>query len=167
MKLNDIMIANEDYILARYQNLLKKQNILTIEDLLYNFPTKYEDYRVSSIQDAKLDEVIFEVFEEEVNEALDAKVENTDFETFKEEVNNAINNKVEINVFNSYKEEVNNTFATKEEMNLALDDKVDKADGKGLSSNDYTNEEKEKLANISLVTKEQIDAAFVTAGFNI
>lgn len=58
MKLNDIMIANEDYILARYQNLLKKQNILTIEDLLYNFPTKYEDYRVSSINDAKLDEVI-------------------------------------------------------------------------------------------------------------
>ena len=34
MKLNDIMLANEDYILARYQNLLKKQNILTIEDLL-------------------------------------------------------------------------------------------------------------------------------------
>ena len=58
MKLNDIMIANEDYILARYQNLLKKQNILSIEDLLFNFPTKYEDYRVSSIKDAKLDEPI-------------------------------------------------------------------------------------------------------------
>lgn len=58
MKLNDIMIANEDYILARYQNLLKKQNILTIADLLLNFPTKYEDYRVSSIKDAKLDENI-------------------------------------------------------------------------------------------------------------
>ena len=52
------MIANEDYILARYQNLLKKQNILSIEDLLFNFPTKYEDYRVSSIKDAKLDEPI-------------------------------------------------------------------------------------------------------------
>ena len=58
MKLNDIMIANEDYILARYQNLLKKQNILSIEDLLFNFPTKYEDYQVSSIKDAKLDEPI-------------------------------------------------------------------------------------------------------------
>lgn len=58
MKLNDIMIANEDYILARYQNLLKKQNILSIEDLLFNFPTKYEDYRVFSIKDAKLDEPI-------------------------------------------------------------------------------------------------------------
>ena len=58
MKLNDILIANEDYILARYQNLLKKQNILTIEDLLFNFPTKYEDYRVGSIKDAVLDENI-------------------------------------------------------------------------------------------------------------
>ena len=58
MKLNDIIIANEDYILARYQNLLKKQNILTIEDLLFNFPTKYEDYRVGSIKDAVLDENI-------------------------------------------------------------------------------------------------------------
>ncbi len=58
MKLNDIMIANEDYILARYQNLHKKQNILTIEDLLFNFPSKYEDYRVSSIKDAELDKII-------------------------------------------------------------------------------------------------------------
>lgn len=58
MKLNDIMIADEEYILARYKNLLKKQNILTIEDLLFNFPIKYEDYRVSSIKDAKIDEAI-------------------------------------------------------------------------------------------------------------
>ena len=58
MKLNDIMIADEEYILARYKNLLKKQNILTIEDLLFNFPTKYEDYRVGSIKDAVLDEPI-------------------------------------------------------------------------------------------------------------
>lgn len=58
MKLNDIMIADEEYILARYKNLLKKQNILTIEDLIFNFPTKYEDYRVSSIKDAKIDEAI-------------------------------------------------------------------------------------------------------------
>ena len=103
----------------------------------------------------------------EVNEALDAKVENADFEVFKEEVNNALANKVEINDFNNYKTEVNNTFATKEETNLALDNKVDKVDGMGLSSNDYTAEEKEKLANIKLVTEAEIDAAFVAAGFNI
>lgn len=58
MKLNDIILSNEDYILARYQNLLKKQNILNIADLLFSFPTKYEDYRVSSIKDAELDKNI-------------------------------------------------------------------------------------------------------------
>lgn len=58
MKLDEIMIANEDYILARYQTLLKKQNILTIADLLFNFPTRYENYQVSSINDAVLDENI-------------------------------------------------------------------------------------------------------------
>jgi hypothetical protein len=38
---------------------------------------------------------------------------------------------------------------------------------KGLSSNDYTNAEKEKLASIELITEEQINAAFTAAGFNI
>ena len=38
---------------------------------------------------------------------------------------------------------------------------------KGLSSNDYTDEDKQKLQNIELITKEQIDIAFNAAGFNI
>ena len=58
MKLNDIILSGEDYILARYQTLLKKQNILNIADLLFSFPTKYDDYRVSSIKDAELDKNI-------------------------------------------------------------------------------------------------------------
>lgn len=45
--LNQVMLANEDYILSRYKTILKKANILTIEDLLYNFPTKYDDYTVT------------------------------------------------------------------------------------------------------------------------
>ncbi len=45
-------------------------------------------------------------------------------------------------------------LATKEEVGLkadatALDNKVDKVDGKGLSANDYTTEEKNKLADIA------------------
>lgn len=56
--LENYKLADEDYILTRYQNLLKKQGILTVQDLLYNFPTKYENYKVSSIENAKLDEVI-------------------------------------------------------------------------------------------------------------
>lgn len=51
-------LANEDYILTRYQNILKKQGITTVEDILFNFPTKYEDYNVSSIEKAVVDENI-------------------------------------------------------------------------------------------------------------
>ena len=38
---------------------------------------------------------------------------------------------------------------------------------KGLSTNDFTNEEKEKLQNIELITEGQIDTAFTAAGFDI
>lgn len=40
-------------------------------------------------------------------------------------------------------------YATTEEMNSGLAGKVDKVEGKGLSTNDYTNEEKAKLAGLS------------------
>ena len=40
-------------------------------------------------------------------------------------------------------------YYTKQEADDLLDDKVDKEAGKGLSTNDYTTAEKEKLANIS------------------
>jgi hypothetical protein len=53
------------------------------------------------------------------------------------------------------------------QRDVLIDNKVDKIDGKGLSTNDYTTEEKEKLASIELITKDQIDAAFIAAGFNI
>lgn len=39
-------------------------------------------------------------------------------------------------------------YVTVEQLNAALNNKVDKIEGKGLSTNDYTNEEKEKLASI-------------------
>lgn len=51
-------LSNEEYILTRYQSLLKKQGIVTVGDLLFAFPTKYEDYEVASIENAKLDETI-------------------------------------------------------------------------------------------------------------
>lgn len=51
-------LSDEESILTRYQNLLKKQGILTVHDLLFSFPTKYENYVVSSIHNAKLDENI-------------------------------------------------------------------------------------------------------------
>ena len=39
-----------------------------------------------------------------------------------------------------------------------LTGKVDKEEGKGLSANDYTNEEKEKLAGIVMATDAEVDA---------
>ena len=43
-------------------------------------------------------------------------------------------------------------FATTAAMNSGLDGKVDKVDGKGLSTNDYTTAEKNKLAGLSAPT---------------
>ena len=54
----DILLENEDYILTRYKNIFKKQGILTVNDLLMEFPIRYENYSVSSIKDAKIDENI-------------------------------------------------------------------------------------------------------------
>lgn len=56
--LENYKLADEDCILTRYQNILKKQGITTVRDLLYEFPVKYENYKVSSIHNAKLDETI-------------------------------------------------------------------------------------------------------------
>ena len=43
-------------------------------------------------------------------------------------------------------------------VKAAIDNKVDKAEGKGLSTNDYTNEEKNKLAGISEGAKANVQA---------
>ena len=56
--INNILLEKEEYILTRYKNTLSKQGINTVGDLLNNFPVKYEDYTVSSIHDAVVDENI-------------------------------------------------------------------------------------------------------------
>ena len=40
------------------------------------------------------------------------------------------------------------------------DTKVDKVDGKGLSTNDYTDEEKEKLNSIETITLDELEELF-------
>ena len=42
-----------------------------------------------------------------------------------------------------------------------LNHKVEKVDGKGLSTNDFTNEDKEKLANLDYVTDEEVVAMMI------
>lgn len=52
-------------------------------------------------------------------------------------------------------------YATKTELNTGLGKKVDKVNGKGLSTNDYTTAEKQKLAGLSAPTKSD----FVAGGW--
>ena len=56
--LNNYLLSEEDYILARYVNIFKKKGILTVRDLLFDFPTKYEDFTVDTIKNAQLDQPI-------------------------------------------------------------------------------------------------------------
>ena len=53
-----ILLEQADFIVARTQTALKKQGIETINDLFLEFPTRYENYHVSSINNAKLEETI-------------------------------------------------------------------------------------------------------------
>lgn len=55
MILKNYLLEDEDYIITRYKNLLKKQGINTVYDLLMEFPTKYEDYTLSNIEEAEVD----------------------------------------------------------------------------------------------------------------
>lgn len=48
-----------------------------------------------------------------------------------------------------YTEKLKSLFAKKSDVETALGDKVDKVSGKGLSTNDYTTTEKNKLSNIA------------------
>lgn len=48
-----------------------------------------------------------------------------------------------------YTEKLKSLFAKKSDVDTALDGKVDKVSGKGLSANDYTTTEKNKLGNIA------------------
>ena len=49
-------------------------------------------------------------------------------------------------------------YYTKTQVNNLLNNKVDKVNGKGLSTNDYTTAEKTKLSNIDTITTSDIDA---------
>lgn len=67
-------------------------------------------------------------------------------------INTALNGKADINH--------NHTISNVTDLQSALDNKVDKVTGKGLSTNDYTSSEKDKLANIEAeANKTVVDSA--------
>lgn len=74
----------------------------------------------------------------EVQTLLDAKVNNSEFVAYKNQVTSKLNDKAD-----------KSTTYTKTDVNDKLDTKVDKVDGKVLSSNDFTNDLKTKLEGIT------------------
>lgn len=50
--MKDVLLSSLDYISPRQAQLFKRHEIITVEDLLLNFPTKFDDYTVVSIKDA-------------------------------------------------------------------------------------------------------------------
>lgn len=50
-----ILLDQAEFIVARTKTALKKHGIETINDLFNDFPTRYENYHVSSINEAKLE----------------------------------------------------------------------------------------------------------------
>ena len=56
--MEEILLEEVGYISTKYLNALKKCNINTVEDLLMNFPNKFDDYTVTSMQDALPDTTI-------------------------------------------------------------------------------------------------------------
>lgn len=51
-EMKDVLLSSLDYISPRQAQLFKRHEIITVEDLLLNFPTKFDDYTVVSIKDA-------------------------------------------------------------------------------------------------------------------
>lgn len=61
--LNNIILAEQDFILSRYKTILKKNNILTVRDILFSFPSKYDDYTItphSEITSLEQDHIVLE-----------------------------------------------------------------------------------------------------------
>ena len=75
---------------------------------------------------------------QELQTQINNKVENSTFNTAVSDLETQIENKVENSTFNT----------TVSDLETQIENKVDKEEGKGLSSNDYTDAEKEKLASL-------------------
>ena len=53
--MEEILLSELDYISTKYVNCFKKSNILTVEDLLFSFPNKFDDYTITTFSDAESD----------------------------------------------------------------------------------------------------------------
>lgn len=53
-----ILLSDVKYIPTRYVTILKKENIETVEDLLFSYPNKFEDYTITNMKDVVPDTLV-------------------------------------------------------------------------------------------------------------
>lgn len=53
-----IELTEVEFLTDKVRSALKKNNIHTVEDLLYHYPTKYDDYTITPIEEATLDKTL-------------------------------------------------------------------------------------------------------------
>lgn len=49
--MDNILLSELDYLNAKVVTAFKKNNIITVKDLLFNFPTKFDDYTIQNFKD--------------------------------------------------------------------------------------------------------------------
>lgn len=136
----------------------------TIEYLMENKASKEEIKEINSKMALKTSKSEFYNFSIKAEEELSKKVSDDDFLTFKNDSLNKLNLKVNKTVYEEDKENLESDI-------LSLkNNKVDKIDGRGLSEENYTKKEKQKLAELpvneelqivltSKATKEEVEQA--------
>ena len=50
--MKDALLSELEYVTPKMAQTLKKNNIVTVEDLLLNFPNKFDDYTITPYNDA-------------------------------------------------------------------------------------------------------------------
>ena len=124
----DIAISNVEVDLSGYYTKTETDNVAT---QTLNSAKGYTDTKVAELIDS-------------APETLDTFKEIADAFAEDQEVLDTLNSAIGLK---ADKAELS-SYATKTELNTGLDEKVDKVTGKGLSTNDYTTDEKNKLASL-------------------
>lgn len=107
-------------------------------------------------------------FTDEYKQKIDNKVDmvegkNLSSNDFTDEYKQKLDNS--INVKNEYSESTNDTYSS-DYINKKIDEKVDKVEGKDLSSNDFTDEYKQKLDNTITVENDYTESTTSTYSAN-
>ena len=147
MKKNEAVFKSNIFILRFNGSIEATQKLEgdfqdTIQFLMENKTSKEETKEIIEKLDLKVPKNEFYNFCIKTNEDLNKKVSEDEFLTFKNDSLNKLNLKVNKTVYEDDKEKL------KSDILYLKNEKVDKIDGKGLSEEDYTTKEKNKLINL-------------------